>query len=162
MPPAPTSRASRPSSIYSSGPASSSKKRSSVSPADPSQMQPQAIKPVVKKHASPGKARVLTAAIHNQQKLNVVPAPSKSRSTRNQNRLLYEDEYHDEVTAYMHTMEVSTPSLPFPTLSDPVFLLDYDTGIGRTHGHAAGTSVVHATFPCRLLDRDSPPVPTAT
>ncbi|KAJ9113708.1 hypothetical protein QFC20_001731 [Naganishia adeliensis] len=108
MPPAPTSRASRPSSIYSSGPASSSKKRSSVSPADPSQMQPQAIKPVVKKHASPGKARVLTAAIHNQQKLNVVPAPSKSRSTRNQNRLLYEDEYHDEVTAYMHTMETTT------------------------------------------------------
>lgn len=161
MPPAPTTRTSRPSSIYSSGPASSSKKRSSVSPADPSQMQPQAPKPVVKKHASPGKARVLTAAIHGQQKLNVVPAPSKARSVRNQNRLLYEDEYQDEVTAYMHTMEVST--LPSRLLLCLTWVsLDYDTGIRRPHGHAAGTSVVHATFSCRLFDRDPPPIPPAT
>lgn len=118
MPPAPTTRASRPSSIYSSGPASSSKKRSSVSPADPSQMQPQATKPSTKKHVSPCKARVLATAIHNQQKVNVVPAPSKSRSVRNQNRLLYEDEYSDEVTAYMHLMEVSALSPHAPATSD--------------------------------------------
>ncbi|KAJ9126994.1 hypothetical protein QFC24_001225 [Naganishia onofrii] len=106
MPPAPTSRTSRPSSLYSSGPASSSKKRSSVSPADISQMQPQQGKPT-KKSVSPTKARALATAIHCQQKLNVVVAP-KPRSIRSQNRLLFEDEYQDEVTEYMHSMESTT------------------------------------------------------
>lgn len=31
----------------------------------------------------------------------------KPKASRTQNRLLFEDEYHDEVTAYMHSMEVS-------------------------------------------------------
>lgn len=107
MPPAPTNRTSRPSSIYSSGPASSSKKRSSVSPADSSLLQPQATKPAIKKLASPSKARVLAAAIHNQQQSHTAGPSLKPKAARNQNRLLFEDEYHDEVTAYMHSMEVS-------------------------------------------------------
>ncbi|KAJ9094107.1 hypothetical protein QFC19_008059 [Naganishia cerealis] len=107
MPPAPTTRTSRPSSIYSSGPASSSKKRSSVSPADISQLQQPQGKPVTKKSVSPNKARALATAIHSQQKVNVIAAP-KARSIRSQNRLLFEDEYHDEVATYMHSMESMT------------------------------------------------------
>lgn len=68
-------------------------------------MQPQQGKPT-KKSVSPNKARALATAIHCQQKLNVVVAP-KPRSIRSQNRLLFEDEYQDEVTEYMHAMEVS-------------------------------------------------------
>jgi hypothetical protein len=70
-------------------------------------VQSQATKPAAKRLASPGKARALAAAIHNQQQVNVAGPSVKPKSTRNQNRLLFEDEYHDEVTAYMHSMEVS-------------------------------------------------------
>lgn len=78
-----------------------------MSPADPALLQSQATKPAIKKIASPGKARALAAAIHSQQQVNMAGPPVKSKSVRNQNRLLFEDEYHDEVTTYMHSMEVS-------------------------------------------------------